>query len=296
MILYKRGRAGVEGRSRVTGTMYVVGGWPTGDRPCYPADMRPGLAPGNRTAKAKDTTRRARTPTEEEAFHPLAGWSLFDPRTYVDEDGDRLTPVIRDAEADAELRTAIERPLSKPSKRRIALTQQALALLACGESITDTAYALGIAPTTLTGYLARHRRDVKVADLEAQLDQTALPLATENLIHGLLAGDKDYTLETLKGRGAFKRHGESKETGAGVLPALRIEVTMPEGATAISVAAGLTGHVNGTPRLPPKRVAGTIVSEGAPRVDERPSFPVAQIEGAMGSPEAPDGRGEVPRE
>jgi len=140
---------------------------------------------------------------------------------------------------------------SRATAHRRLSTQKALALYGQGESIIDIAAALGVRPSTITGWMVRHRREIALADIDEQLDRIAVPLATENLIHGLLAGDKDYTLETLKGRGRFRRHVEDKSTLDVDLPPLVIRFEMPDDdahPSADSFIAG--GRIVGAVSLP----------------------------------------------
>jgi hypothetical protein len=178
-----------------------------------------------------------------------------------------------------DLRTAIAREkstatkkLTKAQLRSRKLTQQALARFTEGFSIHAIAEDMGVAPSTVTGWLTRHRRDVAEGSIDEQLDQIAVPLAVENLTHGLLAGDKDYTLKTLEGRGVFKRHSDKGDLPPDLeLPALIIRI---EGATPSHVSlaaepgAALVpgGHIVGTPAL--KQIEGKVVARDAPESDE----------------------------
>lgn len=151
-------------------------------------------------------------------------------------------------------------PLAKATRRRIKLTQQALDLRASGHSVGEIAASMGIAPSTLTRYFAQFRRDLADGAIDDQLDQIAVPLATENLIHGLLAGDKDYTMETLKGRGVLRK-GKDEGKGDGEIPALviRVEHKGPTpSTTTVAVAPPRShGHIVGTPAI--TTVEGDVV-------------------------------------
>lgn len=156
-------------------------------------------------------------------------------------------------------------------KRRALLTQRILVDLASGESVIDIADKLGVTTATVTGYLARHRRDVESGEIDQRLDEIAVPLAADNLIHGLIAGDKDYTLETLKGRGKFRRHTEDAGAGKRELPVLRISIEVPNGngtsplatlpiPTADQMIAG--GRIVGAMRLPKPNLPDIDVQPG----------------------------------
>lgn len=159
--------------------------------------------------------------------------------------------------------------LTKVEIRIRRTTQAALALRAEGWEIRDIAAHFGVTSHTITGWFASHRRVVTQQDLDTQLDQIAVPLATENLIHGLLAGDKDYTLETLKGRGVLRRHGESDKAPSTALPELviRFEAPAQQSQSNDSLIAG--GRIVGVISQP-KRIEGTVV-------ESRPLETVADV-------------------
>lgn len=211
----------------------------------------------------------ARSPTAEETFIPKVGPVLFEPaRTGA-----------WDAEADEDLRqptrvrgtgTGTPPPAagvvkrSKGAQRRIRLTQRALALRAEGLSVNAIAQALGVASATVTGWFTRHKRDVEAQAIDDLLDQVAVPLAAENLVHGLLAGDKDYTLETLKGRGRFRRHTEGEGKPNSVLPELRIVFEAPTAEQLAGRSALPAGTILGAPR---EKVVGTASTLDSPVAD-----------------------------
>jgi hypothetical protein len=79
------------------------------------------------------------------------------------------------------------------------------------------------------------------------LDHQAVPLAIDNLMKGLEENDKEYTLEVLKGRGAFRTHSHQASTASVGPMHLQIQVELPAGAggNVIDVTAG---QVTGKPR------------------------------------------------
>lgn len=132
--------------------------------------------------------------------------------------------------------------------REAHLVAQVLALRLYGYSPSDTAEVLGVPPSRVASLLQRVRRD---ADVEAQLkrlDAVAVPLAVDNIIRGIIAGDKDYTLEMAKGRGLFKTHAAIKQETEIREVKISIEAKMPE-------------HYNGQP---PSMKPGAVVSAAAP--------------------------------
>lgn len=195
--------------------------------------------------QGKDQSKRANRPDHEVQYDPETC------TTYLSRvlGENKETP---DAQANLEALTLVDpvpgtlvqggrragkATILRRQKHRALLTQRILMDLASGEDVIDIADRLGVTTATITGYLARHRREVEAGTIDERLDQIAMPLATDNLIHGLLAGDKDYTLETLKGRGKFRRHTE--DTGAGKLdlPVLRISIEVPASQNGVPLPA-----------------------------------------------------------
>jgi hypothetical protein len=181
--------------------------------------------------------------------------TAYDPETK----GMYLETVKGDLGPAGEKNEVALRPDGKQTRRRKLLTQQILSRLAAGESVIDIADTLDVATSTVTAHVARHRREVEVAQIDGRLDEIAVPLATDNLIHGLIAGDKDYTLETLKGRGKFRRHTEDTGAGKLELPVLRIAIEVNTGAgpsplTALPIPSAdqmiAGGRIVGAMRLP----------------------------------------------
>lgn len=208
-----------------------------------------------------DTARAARTfvPPRPEPVTDDKGETVCpDPRTAVERTGQPtegnpeqvlldealrdeaeaagLVPAVSKAEVAAAVAADGKRKLTKAQVQRLRLTQQALSLRAQGFSVGEIAEFLQVSPATVTGWFALHRRDMAVMDIDRTLEEIAVPLATENLIHGLIAGDKQYTLETLKGRGRLKRPKEGEDERTRELPVLRIEIKGGSGPTNVLVA------------------------------------------------------------
>lgn len=154
--------------------------------------------------------------------------------------------------------TPAERKISKQTRRRLRLTQQALALRASGHSINLIAQEMGVPSSTIVRWFTEHRREVSVDQIDDMLDTIAVPLAAENLVHGLLAGDKDYTLETLKGRGRFRKHAEGEGKAPAALPELRISFELPTADQMQGRADVPAGFIVGQPQEP-KRIAGKVL-------------------------------------
>lgn len=195
------------------------------------------MEPPKVDGRLKDQRNNARKPSEEE------GWT---------EDGDPYLEDTLKAEK-AALAKQGKKPRPTASQLAAVKVQEALALRAEGWALTDIAEALEVGVSTVTGWFTKHRRRVAARKVERDLDAIAVPLATENLIHGLLAGDKDYTLETLKGRGQFRRHVAGEETVRHELPPLVIRFEGAPGSPVDTQNAEklVTGQVVGRKALPP---------------------------------------------
>lgn len=184
--------------------------------------------------KGRDTLNRARRTDESEVYDDHGRVSL------VRAPADRIRSVKGE---------------TLGTKRRRALTQRALALFAAGETIQDIAGIMDVAVGTVTGWITRHKREIAIGDIDEMLDKTAVPLAVDNLLHGLQAGDKDYTLEVLKGRGHFRRHVQGEEKTTVTLPPLVIR--FEDAPHAEQQATNTIGHVIGVPM---RSVGGQIVA------------------------------------
>lgn len=181
--------------------------------------------------RGRNQLNDSRTPTEEEEYIPKVGIRLYEPVKYGNWDPDAEDALLQDIKAAAPAPTPEPKAaatVSKSSARRLKLTQRALAMRVAGSSVNDIAKALSVTPSTVVSWFTQHAREVNLDEINDKLDRIALPLATENLIHGLIAGDKDFTLETLKGRGAFRKHTEGEGKAPVELPELRISFEMPE--------------------------------------------------------------------
>lgn len=171
-----------------------------------------------------------------------------------------LVPVATQAQVEAAVQgsgVSTNRRPTRAQVQRLRLTQSALALRAEGFSIPEIAEHLHVAPGTVTGWLSMHRRDMQVMDVDRMLEEIAVPLAVENLIHGLVAGDKAYTLDTLKGRGRLKRPKEGDDERPRELPVLKVVVSGGSQANILVTANGQSleqmahgGKVVGTAATP----------------------------------------------
>lgn len=136
---------------------------------------------------------------------------------------------------------------------------QVLALRLYGYSPADTAAILGIPTTRVFSLLHRVRRN---ADLDAQLkrlDEIGVSLATDNILRGLIIGDKEYTLEFARGRGLFKTHQSVKQETTVTELKLVVEAKLPAHLEGKLLPQIKSGAIVGAPQLPPKVLEGEVV-------------------------------------
>jgi hypothetical protein len=225
-----------------------------------------------RRRDGSSTINRARRPTEEDTFGE-AGWSVVDEPVEATDPLAEAEMAARLPSTRKKLKQALDPRVLTPAQRRIKQTQVALALYTEGASINEIAADLGVSSATIRGWFATHRRKVTSDEIDMDLDQIAVPLAKENLIHGLLAGDKDYTRDVLKGRG----HLRTKEAPPppGEIPVLRVEFAFPT--VALNTDVSNVGVIHGTPTMP-KQIAGVVV-------DSQPLEPLEPV--GIGAPRLP---------
>ena len=128
---------------------------------------------------------------------------------------------------------------------RDELIAQAVAYRILGYDIPTIADAICAKPQAVRNYLAEAReRGQAHASIARLLDDHALPLAADNLIEGLQSKDKEYTLATLRGRGAFTAHSKSDTTAT--MTKLEVQVSMP--GNAATAPETMEGQIVGIPR------------------------------------------------
>lgn len=255
--------------------------------------MQPSLDP-----KGRDQANPARSPTAEERVDQWGRPYLAEPERIGSWDVDTDAALRSDSPVlGSSADTAAPLPLGTPSgaqrdqagaqgkaaaiatrkslaqRRRLKLTQKALALRVAGYTVTQIAAEFGVASATVTAWFSTHRRAVERDELERQLDEIAAPLAIENLHHGLIAGDKDYTLETLKGRGFFRKHSEGEGRAPDVLPVLAISFSMPTPDQMQGREDVPMGLVVGAPQQPKAIGSGSTVDTSTPPVLSSPADP-----------------------
>lgn len=253
----------------------------------------------------KDQLKAARTPTEEIVGHddrgtPILGepdpLPVWNPQAEADLHDD----IERNATLNGATRTARKGKGASPSgeppvpstppsasRMRQRRTQLALSMRAQGLGNNEIARRFGVSAATVTGWFTTHRREIAPEAIDELLDQIAKPLAIENLIHGLQAGDKDYTLETLKGRGVFRRHAEGEGKPPTELPALRISFELPSPDQMMGRDGVPVGLVIGQPQAPKQLPEIAVVPVPDPVVRSADGS-VAPAPVAIGRPSGPD--------
>lgn len=150
-------------------------------------------------------------------------------------------------EPDAEALQTIE--AERRSLERDYRVAVAAALKTLGWTAVQIAEKLQLHPTTVKKYLAYAREHHGLQDVLRDIEFRAIPQAIENLLDGLAAGDKEYTLETLKGRGVFRNHSNTKTEGGPAGP-LQLQVNFinapPPGTTPGPVPG--SGMIHAAPR------------------------------------------------
>jgi hypothetical protein len=226
-------------------------------------------APPKVDGRLKNQQHPARRPDEEAVSNP-------DGPDYLV----RVTATADQKQNSAELQAGLVAKETGAQHKRRLITEQALLMLADGDPLIDIADALGLAPGTITGYITKYKQRVRKGAVDLQLDRIAVPLATTNLIHGLLAGDKDYTLETLKGRGHLRRHTADNSTVKHEIPPLVIRFEKPTHSMDPTTASNIGGgRVVGAAALPAPDIDtyrlpdGTHEPVAAPVAVGRPAVP-----------------------
>lgn len=127
-----------------------------------------------------------------------------------------------------------------------------------GFSPTETAQMLGVGIGQVRNALNELRKSATMdAELD-RLDQIAVPLAVDNVIRGVMDGDKDYTRDVLNGRGIYRSHKSIEAQVRKTTLSMSIAVTMPDGATPGAMLPMVRpGGVLAAPSLPV--VEGAVV-------------------------------------
>lgn len=159
----------------------------------------------------------------------------------------------------------------KARQRASKFPKQIAVIVYCrlnGMSNSEIAEALGVKPRTVSQLLYRARTEYGFSDIVDRVQHHALPQAVENMTQMLEEGDREMTLETLKGLGVFKKHVVGKEQGGGGNGnVLRVEFALPEGVTLDSAPVIAVGGVIANPRVMNKPAAAPVPALPAPVVE-----------------------------
>lgn len=119
-----------------------------------------------------------------------------------------------------------------------------------GWTMKDIATELALSKRTVFNYIQQIKDEIGESAPMQRLKQEAVPLAVENLLEGLADGDKEYTLETLKGTGmlvAHNKHDGGLTNGAPINFAFQVVVEQPP-ADRAQTSDAMIGNVAGIPR------------------------------------------------
>lgn len=107
-----------------------------------------------------------------------------------------------------------------------------------GRTVDQIAEELALPKWRVDRALIKARASAKLMDVEHLLQHVALPLAADQLIAGVRSGDKDYVLETLKGRGALRQHTKNDGGLINNGNVLNVTFELPPGVDPHNIADG----------------------------------------------------------
>jgi hypothetical protein len=135
--------------------------------------------------------------------------------------------------------------------RKAKFKAAVLALWWEGRKPPAIARILGVSRDKVIRALAAMRED---SDLTLQLDrvhQIVVPLAVDNLVQGVLARDKDYTLRALEGTGIFRGHKTNEVVTKKTVFRLEVKTELPPGVTIDNLPQAKPGAIVGAPSFAP---------------------------------------------
>jgi hypothetical protein len=193
--------------------------------------------------------RPQKTPPRPVWQEPTTGVVLHDQEAV------ELTAWERD-QAVLAARSAVEKvkrtiASTRDSKGRIRRAKFIAAVLALRMELppgqnepADIAKILGCSPAVVGRALQQIRADATISAQLDRLDQIAMPLAVDNVIKGIIAGDKAYTMKLMDGRGLFRVHKS-------------IEAQVTQTVLTFTVSMKMPPHLEGQPVPQPK--PGSVV-------------------------------------
>lgn len=91
----------------------------------------------------------------------------------------------------------------------------------------EIAQIIGCSVQQVTGALQRVRTDATIDQQLDRLDQIAVPLAIDNVIEGIINGDKHYTTRLMEGRGLYRVHKSVEAQVKQTVLRMEIKMTVP---------------------------------------------------------------------
>jgi predicted transcriptional regulator len=137
--------------------------------------------------------------------------------------------------------------------KRAKFKSAVLALRWEGFSPTETAQVLGVSINRVRNALSEMRKTAAIDQQLDRLDQIAVPLAVDNVIRGVMDGDKDYTRDVLNGRGVYRTHKSIEAQVRQTTLRMDIAVTLPlapDGQPGGALSTVRPGGVLAAPDLP----------------------------------------------
>lgn len=146
--------------------------------------------------------------------------------------------------------------------RRAKLLASVLALRFEGKTPNESARILGVAKQQVHAVLLQLRTDHQIDALLQRLDDHLLPLAVDNATAGILRGDKDYTLELLRGRGLLRTHKSIEAHVKQTTLNLTVTMSAPPRVDGQPLPIAREGTIVGAPLAPKGLEASAPVIEG----------------------------------
>jgi hypothetical protein len=134
--------------------------------------------------------------------------------------------------------------------RRAKFKAAVLALRWEGFGPKDTAEVLGVTQAQVDWALTQMRVDASMDDQLNKLDNVVIPLAIDNVVRGVINGDKEYTLKVLDGRGVFRQFKSLDAQVKKTILTMKIETVMPKHIPEGAIPMPKAGAVVGAPLLP----------------------------------------------
>lgn len=129
----------------------------------------------------------------------------------------------------------------------------------------ETAELLGVSHQQVTYALTAIRKDADMEQQVRRLNEIAVPLAMDNVVRGVMNGDKEYTLKVMDGAGVFKSHKAVQSEIKKTVTMLTVQLAMPPHLIGKELPMPKAGQVVGAPTiacgLPPAHILEGVVVE-----------------------------------